>query len=107
MSRRKAARPDLALPRVGPAVSSVGLAQGDLSGYFRTVGVNLPADEKEVIKEVPAKVDGVVVGTAMIYNDGSVDFIFDEDAPQDKLDKIKAEAGKIGYSIGGITDGPS
>lgn len=107
MSRRKANRPDLALPRVGPQVSPVGLAQGDLSGYYRSVGVTLPDDEKEVIKEVPAKgPSGIVVGKALIYNDGSVDFIFDEDADPEEMAKINAEAGKFGYSIGGL-DGSS
>lgn len=106
MGRRKAARPDLALPKVGPQVSPVGLAQG-LREFNGTVGVNLPEDEKEVIKEVPAKVDGVVVGVAQIYNDGSVSVVLNEDAPADKIEKIGGLAGEYGFSIGEIFDGPS
>jgi hypothetical protein len=61
--------------------------------------VDLPPDEKVVIKEVPAKVDGIVVGIAQIYDDGSVGVLVDENAPKDKLDKIRATAGEVGYSL--------
>ena len=67
--------------------------------------VSAPSDEKVVIKEVPAKVDGTVIGTAVIYDDGTVDIMADDDAPLWALEKIAGVAGKIGYSIGGNDDG--
>lgn len=63
--------------------------------------VQAPPDEKVVLKEVPAKVDGTVVGTALIYDDGTFGVIIDEDAPQwakDKIEMTKQEYAN--YSIG-------
>lgn len=51
--------------------------------------VEIPDVEAEVIKEVPAKVDGVVVGVARIYDDGTVDVVMDTDAPEWAVEKIK------------------
>lgn len=57
-----------------------------------------PIDEKVLLKEVPAMVDDMVVGKALLFDDGSVDVIWDRDAPeaakqriQEELDKINAE----------------
>ncbi len=63
-------------------------------------GVVLSVDDKVIAKEVPAKVDGVEVGIAQIYEDGTVGVIIDDDAPQWAKDKIQAEADEIGFSIG-------
>jgi hypothetical protein len=71
-------------------VAPVGLA----------MSINAPSEDKVIIKEVPAKVDGLVIGTAQIYEDGSVSLIIDEDAPQWAKDKINATADKFGYTIG-------
>lgn len=64
------------------------------------VQVALPSDEKVIVKEVPAVVDGVRVGIAQIDEDGGVEIILDADAPKDKLAIIKSEAGKVGYELG-------
>lgn len=66
---------------------------------IKTETVNIPDDELMVIKEVPAKVDGTVVGVAQIYDDGSVGVVLDEDAPEWALDKIKSEASMVGYQL--------
>lgn len=62
--------------------------------------VQAPPDEKEIIKEVPAKVDGVTVGVAQIYDDGSIGVIIDDNAPQWAKDKIADLSDMAGYSIG-------
>jgi hypothetical protein len=92
MSSKKAKKPWLKL--VGshetyPPISNIGVASR----------MDIPSDEKVVVKEVPAKVDGTVVGTAQIYEDGAVGVIIDDDAPQWAKDKIQGEADKLGYSI--------
>jgi hypothetical protein len=89
MSSRKAKKPWLRLVGRTP-VESLGLA----------ANIQIPSDEKIVVKEVPAKVDGTVVGTAQIYDDGTVGVIIDDDAPQWAKDKIQSEATQLGYSIG-------
>lgn len=95
MSRRRANRPELSIVREGvPTVNPVGIASA----------VNLPADEKKVIKEVPAKVDGIVVGVAQIYDDGSVNVVLNEDAPKEQIEKIGGLASSYGFSIGDIFD---
>lgn len=71
-------------------------------------GVPIPAEDDvpQIIKTVPAKHKGVVVGVANIYDDGMVDIKFDDDAPQWALDEIKATTDQMtqkGYSF----DGPS
>jgi hypothetical protein len=78
--------------RLPPLISKMGLAANL---------VEIPGDEKVIVKEVPAKVDGTVVGTAQIYEDGTVGVILDEDIPQWAKDKIQSEADKLGFSIGG------
>jgi hypothetical protein len=62
--------------------------------------VDAPDDEKELLKEVPAKADGVVIGKALIYDDGSVDVIYDADAPADAIAKVEALQNEMsfGYS---------
>lgn len=98
MSRRRANRPELSIVREGvPTVDRVGIASA----------VSLEPDEKVIINEVPAKVDGIVVGTAQIYDDGSVGIVLDENAPEEQLAKLRSEAGKFGYSIGDFIDGAS
>lgn len=126
MSRRKAKRPELALPKVGPRVQPRGLIRRHETGSgflqeamraaagpnaeipdstFEKMGISLNSDEKEIIKEVPAKVDGVIVGTAQIYNDGSCSVVLHEDAPKDLIDKIGGIAGEYGFTIGELFDG--
>ncbi len=58
---------------------------------FADVPIPAEGEEAQIIKSVPAKHKGVVVGVANIYDDGMVDVIFDEDAPQWALDEIKAQ----------------
>lgn len=95
MSRRRANRPELSIVREGvPTVNPVGIAST----------VNLPSDEKAIIKEVPAKVDGIVVGVAQIYDDGSVGIVLDEDAPEEQIKKIGGLASSYGFSIGDVFD---
>lgn len=55
----------------------------------RALSVTVPDDEKVLLKQVPAKVGDIVVGVANLYDDGSVDVVLDEDAPQEALDEIK------------------
>jgi hypothetical protein len=130
MSKRKAKKPWLRLisnngrtvipksgfanvvrdPDAPPLVQSMRYQSGDTiiaDEAFEKMGVkfDLPADEKEIIKEVPAKVDGTVVGIAQIYSDGTVGVIVNDDAPQWAKDKIQLEADKLGYTIGGEPDG--
>lgn len=69
-------------------------------GFARKV--ELPDDEKELLKEVPAKVDGTVVGTALLYDDGSVDIMIDEDADPALVEKIKATESEFGFSTGTV-----
>jgi hypothetical protein len=92
MSKKKAKKPWLRL--VGdissyPEVQAMGIAKR----------IDIPDDEKIIVKEIPAKVDGVIVGTAQIYEDGTVGAIIDDDAPQWAKDKIQSEADQLGYSI--------
>lgn len=125
MSKRKARKPWLRLasnngktvvqpsgladvvrdPDAPPLVQSIRYQSGDdiiTDEAFEKMGVkfNLPEDEKEIIKEVPAKVDGTEVGIAQIYSDGTVGVIINDDAPQWAKDKIKVEADKLGYTLG-------
>ncbi len=67
-----------------------------------------PEDEAVVIKEVPAKVDGVTVGVAYIHDDGSVAIKYDADAPKWAIDKINATAVSVGYNlVTGESNGPA
>lgn len=96
MSSRKARRPELSIVREGvPTVDAVGIAHA----------VGLEADEKVVIKEVPAKVDGMVVGVAQIYDDGSVGVVLDPNAPEEALAILGGISKEFGYSIGDFIDG--
>lgn len=92
-------------PDAPPLVQAMRYQSGDTiisDEAFEKMGVkmDLPADEKEIIKEVPAKVDGVEVGIAQIYNDGTVGVIINDDAPQWAKDKIQVQADKLGYTLG-------
>lgn len=97
MSRRKANRPDLALPEANPLVNTLGFAKR----------VGLEPDEKVIIKEVPAKVDGVVVGIAQLYDDGSWGVVLDEDAPKEQIEKIGGLAAEYGFSLPEVLNGSS
>ena len=92
MSKRKAKAPWLRL------ASSNGQATTPQRGI--AVNIKMPLDEKVVVKEVPAKVDGIVVGTAEIYEDGTVGVRIDDDAPQWAKDKINSTADELGFEIG-------
>lgn len=61
--------------------------------------LKIPASEAEVIKIVPAKVDGVVVGTAFIHDDGLVSISFNEDADEAAMKKLKDVSEMVGYSV--------
>lgn len=69
--------------------------------------VDIPSNEKVMLKAVPAKADGVIVGEAYLYDDGSVDIQVDPNAPQWAIDKIKATEKQFGYTIGDEPDGPA
>jgi hypothetical protein len=91
MSKKKAKRPWLRLVgQLKPRIDEAGFIQN----------VELPSDEKVIVKEVPAKVDGTVVGTAYIFEDETVEVVIDEDAPQWAKDKIESVKNSFGYSIG-------
>lgn len=90
MSKHKAKKPWLRLKGGETSVKSTGIA----------VRLALPSDEQVVVREVPAKVDGEVVGIAQIYEDGTVGVLVYDDCPQYLKDKIQAEADLLGYSIG-------
>lgn len=111
MSKKKANKPHLRLASNDgrTTIAARGLAEnldivaklddpGAMYDHFQEVP--LPEDEKVIIKEVPAKVDGVDVGTAEIYHDGTVGIRLNKDAPQWAIDKIKGDAAELGYSIG-------
>lgn len=38
--------------------------------------VNIPVDEKVLLKIVPAKDNGEIIGDAYLYDDGSVDIVY-------------------------------
>ena len=59
------------------------------------LGIAPPPDEKEVLKEVPAKVGDEVVGKAILYSDGTTDVIFNDDIS----DKAKAMMGDVVVAI--------
>lgn len=64
--------------------------------------VEAPDDSKVLLKTVPAKVDGEVVGDALLYDDGSVDVILNRDISEEAKNKLNAAASELaGYSIGG------
>lgn len=56
---------------------------------FKMEELVLPEDEKVVIKEVPAKVDGEVVGTTLIYDDGTFSVILDENMSEESKEKLR------------------
>lgn len=92
MSRRKARNQKLSLHgNLGPLVPNMGL-------------VEMPSDEKEVIKEVDARVDGETVGRCQIYDDGTVSVILNDDISEEALKKINfglaENPGTFGYTIG-------
>lgn len=119
MSKRKAKAPWLRLPgrvprenvlqSVRPTETPIGRAMqaaapdailtDEAMIKMGVKGIVLNPDEKVIVKEVPAKVDGTVVGTAEIYEDGTVGIRIDGDAPQWAKDKIKTEADEVGYSL--------
>ena len=99
-NRRKPRKPHLSLLKGGKGepIAPMGLVQK----------VEAPDDSKTLLKTVPAKVDEIVVGEALLYDDGSVEIMIDENAPKDAVDKIRAAEKQFGYSIAtGGEDGPS
>lgn len=75
--------------------------------------VTMPDDEKELLKTVPAVIEDdqgnkVTIGVANIYDDRSVDYIVDEDAPQWAKDKISATEKEYAAWLkgGGVSLGP-
>jgi hypothetical protein len=101
MGRKKPKRPDL---RLDETHGSNKVLQGYEDVVVAPVGlamsINAPSADKIIIKEVPAKVDGLEIGIAQIYEDGSVSLIINDDAPQWAKDKIDATADAFGYTIG-------
>lgn len=51
--------------------------------------VKLPDDDKVVLKKVPAKVDGEVIGEAVLYEDGTSDIIINDDLSDEIREKLK------------------
>lgn len=95
--------PNMGLPDTDKlAIDPIGIA----------MAINAPRADKVVYAEKPAvvfQIDGdqstkTEIGTAYIYEDGTVDIIVDEDAPQWAKDKISGNAGEYGYTIGAKLD---
>lgn len=57
----------------------------------QALNVNMPKDEKTVIKEVPAKVDGEVVGKAILFDDGTTEVVLNDVIS----DNAKAKMGDV------------
>jgi len=53
------------------------------------IQVSIPESEKTLLKEVPAKIDGDEVGVAYIYDDGSVDIVYDNRLTEEHRAKIE------------------
>lgn len=82
--------------------------QSKIAAFWANPYIN-PASNEPIIKVVDARVDGIRVGDAMIHDDGQISLVFDADAPEEQLAKIKAQAEIVGYNVetGTPTDGPS
>ena len=86
MSKRKAKKPWLSLrnqrdpKRIAKAKQALAAQQ-----------VDIPEDEKELLKVVDAKVNGERIGDALLYNDGSVDIKIDEDADPALVEVLRGE----------------
>ena len=50
----------------------------------------IPAEHRVLLKTVPASAGDEIIGTADLYNDGSVDIYLDPDVPQDTISRLKA-----------------
>lgn len=60
--------------------------------------VRPPDEEKVLLKEVPAVVDDVVVGRTLIYDDRSVDVIYNDDIDPEakaKIDEVTEQYKKM------------
>lgn len=66
--------------------------------------VTPPNNEKELLKTVPLKADGVVIGIAHLYDDGTVDCIVDEAADPEAIAKVRALEGQMQQFDLRITD---
>lgn len=56
--------------------------------------IQAPKGERVLLKEVPAMVDDEVVGTTLIYDDRSVDVIYNNNISieaKEKIDKVTAQ----------------
>lgn len=98
-NRKKAKKPWLA--RRSPAPKTV-------SGRLEAMDVTIPHGEREVIKTVPAKIADEVVGTAILYSDGTTDIIMNdvisEEARLKMGDVVKAFNAETGasFSVGEV-----
>lgn len=82
------------------------LPENEQAGLRQVLNLEVPEDEKELLKEVPAKVDGEVVGRALLYDDGSVDFIIEGELSAEAKAKLD-EFGDLFSKMMGNADGPS
>jgi len=53
--------------------------------------IQIPDDEKEVLKIVDATVNGARIGDAVLYDDGSVDIRLDKDADPELVAVLQGE----------------
>jgi hypothetical protein len=56
-------------------------------------------DGDELLKIVPAKANGIEVGIAYMWDDGSISVKLDENADPEALALIKATEQEVGYSL--------
>lgn len=86
MSKPKAARPDL---RISGRAAKPGREHRRKVLEAQQVGI--PEDEKEVIKIVPATINGQTIGEAIIYDDGSTDIKVSPDADPELIAVLRGE----------------
>lgn len=58
-----------------------------------------PTEEPQLIRVVPAKADGIVVGQALIYDDGSIGYRQDPNADPEGLKRVHETEQEVGYSL--------
>ena len=68
-----------------------GRGLSSIADVFRNgdrMDVSMPKDEKTVLKEVPAKIDGEIVGRAILFDDGSYDLVLNKNLSESAKAKI-------------------
>ena len=99
-NRRKTKRPWLSIrnqrdpkriERVKKALAAEGDIRPGISGRLRAEQVDIPEDEKELLKIVDAEVNGQRIGDALLYSDGSVDIKIDDGADPGLIQTLRGE----------------